>query len=86
MTKPKMVLCEMSGKPIDGPRELDGTAYCPNPKCRSTIAPTRKVESADGKFGYVYGDHYRRAHPPRWKGKPPRPRPRDRGRDGGRRH
>jgi hypothetical protein len=84
MTAPKKVRCEMSGKPVQGPRELDGTAYCPNPKCLSTIAPTKKATREDGTVEYVYDYHLRRAYPPRWKPTTPNYR-RHPSRDSGRR-
>jgi hypothetical protein len=67
MTKPKMVLCDMVGKPAHGPVARDGAAYCPDARCLSTIAPTKKVTRDDGKVEFVYADHYRRAHPYRAK-------------------
>ncbi len=67
MTAPKMVLCRMCGELVRGPVAPDRTAYCPDPKCLSTLAPTRKIKRADGKMKIVYADHYHRAHPRRGK-------------------
>jgi len=67
MTAPKMVLCRMSGEHVRGPLAPGGTAYCPNPKCLSTLAPTRKAKRDDSKVEIVYARHYHRANPKRGK-------------------